>query len=511
MRQSFPEKLNNMWLLLMMLAMFPLNLRAQDRLNNESPSKNEKDTIVLSLTLDEAILMSMEQNQALSVERLNPTIRLTFEQQQQATFDPLLTGTLSNSSSQTNTAGTGSSVETGETRLKVGVSKPLATGTQIGMDLQNSQSQTGSLGEQASTRLGFSVTQALLRGNDVHANLASIEQSQLDTLSSEYELRGFTETLVADVEVAYWDYVLAEQQINIMEDSLKLAQQRLQETLERIKVGKLPELESAAVEAQVATQRESLINARSSLAKNQLRLLRLLNPQSPNLWQQRFILKSQPQIPEQALDNIEDHIALALKKRPELNQARLQASKGDLELVKTKNGTLPKLDLFLNLGKSGYADSFGGSFTELTGDSYDVTLGIQLDYPLKNRDAQARHERAVLTRQQMSQSIRNLEQLIQVDVRSAYIEVRRTKEQIAAVAATRRLREATAKAENEKFQVGKSTGFLIAQVEGDLVLSQISEVEAVMNHLKALVQLYRLEGSLLDRRGIQAPGQKPAE
>jgi outer membrane protein TolC len=54
--------------------------------------------------------------------------------------------------------------------------------------------------------------------------------------------------------------------------------------------------------------------------------------------------------------------------------------------------------------------------------------------------------------------------------------------------------------------VGKSTSLLVAQAQRDLVASQIAETQAVANYLKALVALYRLEGSLLQRRGIAAPG-----
>jgi len=50
----------------------------------------------------------------------------------------------------------------------------------------------------------------------------------------------------------------------------------------------------------------------------------------------------------------------------------------------------------------------------------------------------------------------------------------------------------------------------VAQVERDLLASQIAEVQAVANCLKAYVELYRLEGSLLDRRGIAAPARNPS-
>ena len=64
--------------------------------------------------------------------------------------------------------------------------------------------------------------------------------------------------------------------------------------------------------------------------------------------------------------------------------------------------------------------------------------------------------------------------------------------------------------ETEKFRVGKSTSLWVAQAQRDVVSSQIAEVEAVVNCLKALVELYRLEGSLLERRGVIAPGREPA-
>ena len=79
------------------------------------------------------------------------------------------------------------------------------------------------------------------------------------------------------------------------------------------------------------------------------------------------------------------------------------------------------------------------------------------------------------------------------------------REQIAATAASRIAQETTATVEQEKFRVGKSTSLLVAQAQRDLLTAQIAEVQAVVNHLKALTALYRLEGSLLTRRFISAP------
>ena len=110
---------------------------------------------------------------------------------------------------------------------------------------------------------------------------------------------------------------------------------------------------------------------------------------------------------------------------------------------------------------------------------------------------------------QEKEAIENIEQLVAVDVRVAYIEVNRAKEQIAATEATRAFQEEKARIEAEKFRVGKSTSLLVAQAQRDLLSSRITEVEATINYLKALIELFSLEGSLLERRGIEAPGSHP--
>jgi outer membrane protein TolC len=226
------------------------------------------------------------------------------------------------------------------------------------------------------------------------------------------------------------------------------------------------------------------------------------------LWEREVELLYQPRLPDIRLDAVELHVEMSLRKRPILNQARLGILRDDLQLVKTKNGLLPVLDLFITLGKTGYADSFGESVRDLNGDSYDALAGLRLEYPVFNREAEGRHQRALLSREQAQKALENLSQLVEVDVRSAHIEVNRTKQQIAASSATRKFNEEKLRTENEKFRVGKSTSFLVAQAQRDLLVSRISEVQALANYLKALVDLYLKDGSLLERRGISAPGSR---
>ena len=470
----------------------------------------------LKITVQEATLLCLENNRALVVEKLNPSIQQTFEDQERAVFDPetnaeISAGRVDQQRLTRSISGTENSV-TDTVDGAISLAEYFPTGTTVEIE-GTTQVTDSSLYSDSfySTRLGMTVTQALLRGYGADVNLVRLQQARLDTRFSEYELRGFSESLVARVERTFWDYALARRQIEIFEESLKLAHQQLNETEEMILVGTMAEAELAAVQAEVAAQEQGLINARSSMESTRLRLLRLLNPPGENLWDREVSLIYQPTLPEIKLEDIKEHVAVSMRLRPDLNQARLGVLRDDLELVRTKNGLLPLMDLFITLGKTGYADSFGGSVSDVAGDSYDALAGVAFQYPLLNRDAKARHQRSMLRRDQTEKALDNLSQLVEFDVRTAFIEVNRTKQQIAASTSTRKFDDEKLRIETEKFRVGRSTNLLVAQAQRDLLVSRIAEVQALANYLKALIDFYLLEGSLLARRGISAPGREPVK
>jgi len=467
----------------------------------------------IELSIQDAIILALENNRALAVQRLQPMITRTFESQARSVFDPLLSAQVARTDTRYQQVSSSDDalqdLFSRETYGSLGLSMYLPTGSRIAIAGTTALTEPpGYAGDFDAARGGISLTQSLLRGNSIAANLATLRQARLDTGISEFELRGFVQQLVADVEATYWNYTLAWTQIRIFTDSLKLADNQLAETEERIRVGKLAKLELYAAQAEVASRKEALINANSSMEKSRLLLIRLLNlPGQTNFWNRGFSMRNHPVVPEDRLEDVGLHVALARKMRPDLNQARLQVQRGDLEVVKTRNGLLPQLDLFITLGETGYADSFARSVANINADHYDASVGLQFEFPPINRDARARNRRAELSRSAIWQALANLEQLAELDVRTAYIEVQRAGEQVAATAVTRQLQEKSLQAEQAKFRVGKSTSLLVAQAERNLLASQILEIESVVTYLKAFVTLYRLEGSLLNRRGIDAPGQ----
>jgi outer membrane protein TolC len=450
----------------------------------------------LAITVGEAALMALENNRGLRIDRLRPLVKSTFVDEARAEFDSSLE--VEASVWEDPEAANVRSIED----VSVGVSRMLQGGARLSAEMSAVREGSDGSTDVNSTRLAVSATQPVLRGARREANVAVIRQSMIDVHLSECEVSGLAEALVADVEKAYWDHVLAERRIAIFEESMGLAERQLEETRQRIRIGRLAETELAAAQAELALRREELINARGTLDKARLGLLRLVSPKGPRLWDREVAALTEPLAPETESRSVEEAVARARANRPDLRQARLAVRRGEIEVVRTRNGLLPKLDIFVTLGKSGYSDTIGGAVSDAGGDGYDAVVGLTFQHALGSRASGARHRRAVLGREQAALAVENLEQLAELDVRTAWIEAERAREQVAATTATREFREEALRAESEKFRVGKSTTLLVAQAQRDLVASRVSEVQTVVNCLKALVDLHYAEGSLLERRGI---------
>lgn len=460
----------------------------------------------LALSIEQAAILTLQNNRGLRVQRLTPEIVGAFEDIERGVFDPELftrAAITEEESVETSRATEENfAAQREDTAYEAGIRQSLPTGTTVELGVTSGRSTSNRAPEQQAARVGLTLTQSLLRGRGTAVNLASVRQSRLDTVASRYELQAFVEALLAETERTYWLHALAQRQIRIFEESLEIARLQRREVEDRIEIGVLPATERASAEAEVAQREQALIDARADLEVLRIRLLRLINPTDDGRLDRTLATVSDPQTEPAPVDDLEERLALAAKSRPELGEARVRLEQARLETIVTRNGVLPRLDFFVALGKTGYADSFSESFRNLDGDTYDIGMGLELSAALGNRAARARDRAANATRRQAAESIANLEQLVRQDVRIAAAEVERARQQIAASSVTRALREEALRAENERFRVGSSTSLLIAQAQRDLLESQIAEVDALIAYRLALIDLHLAEGTLTQRRGL---------
>ena len=445
--------------------------------------------------------MALSHNAAFNIQKLSPAVSKLAEDFQAAAFDTGIGAEVGVNQSDRD------SISTRQRSVSADITATrfLETGTTLSAGAGLSHGQTdpdgASSSEMISATYEASVRQSLLRGRGASVNSASLSKAKLDTSISEQELRASASSLAADSVAAFWDYEYAVRALNVRLDAVKLADEQSETVRERIKAGVAAETDIVSADAEAALQRELLLNAQASLKTARLSLLRLLNA-TPLSWQGDFVTSADSieLIPADSIDAA-NGVEYAKRMRPEIIQAKLQLEQGRLELVKTKNGWLPKLDAFISLGGSTYADSF--AIKTNVGSDLTISAGLTYDYTTGNRSARALDRQAQFNEQAKKEAIANIEQLIELDVRTAAIQVDLMKEKITASAATRALRETNHRIETERYIVGRATNLQLTEALQSLIESRLSELSARISYRKALISYYEKEGSLLTRLGIE--------
>lgn len=476
------------------------------------PQSSTQPRVNLVVNLHQAVLMALDNNQGLKLERFQLPLAEQRLREQEANFDPklLAEGQVGSENAKRLLGASTDFVDIFSTNqdFQLGFEKSFESGTDIRLSLgtiANNRSLANGVSNQQITRLGLSFTQALLQGRDPAVNLAQVRQAELGTQLAGYNLRGFAEALVAETENAFWDYLLARQQLLLNELAANLTRQELEHTRQRIQVGRLAEIEAITFETEVALREQDRLRSEGLLRQRELELLRLLNPDGE--WSNyRIKLDESVGVPNVELNTLAEHLELAVKQRPELQQARLLMEQRKLEVVRTRDGLLPVLDVFVLLGKSGYSDSLLGSVANLPGSGFDFSTGFRFSYPLGARAADARHQIAELSEQEQAQALVNLTQLVELDLRRAYLNLTITRQQIDAAKASRRLQQIRFDAELERYRVGRTTGFQAVLAQRELLNAQVSEAQSLIAYLKQLTSFYRFEGTLLQRHGVQSLG-----
>ncbi|OQA85373.1 MAG: outer membrane channel protein [bacterium ADurb.Bin236] len=449
-----------------------------------------EEAIPQNISFDDALSLSLKNNKSLAVQMFDPKISLTKETIEKAAFDPAISAEAGGSRNKSASG----SIDNRSSE-SVELSQKLRGGGEVTIGLSSDDASSVN-----SARIGVSLSAPLLQGAGTDVNLAGVRQAALNTESSRLELRAFVESLVEQVSNAYWDMALAQREIKIYEDSLALAEQQLTETETMVDLGSLAEIEIVAARAETALREQALVNARSRLETLRVKMLRLMNADPAS--ETELFVSDELVSPKDAAPDISLVADNAIKNRPDLLRARLAVERGDIEVVKTKNGLLPYLSFFVSLGGTGYSDSFGDAFGGMLSDAYDARAGLSYSAALGRAADKARFAAAELSLEQTRASLENMELLAREEAVNARLEVERARGQLAASEAALELQKEKLRAETEKFRIGKSTAIALQQAQRDHLRAEVDTVSAASDLLKARVSLLRAQGILLQSLSI---------
>ncbi len=454
-------------------------------------------------------------------------------------YDPAVTGTFlaqHSTTPETNLLTTGTQSLVASNYIgDAGYSQGFSTGTQVSAAFTNLRTDQNSarsiFNPYYSSSFGITVTQPLLRGFGIQMNRRFIRIAKNSQKISDYVFQQQVISTVYGVIRLYDDLVSLNEDLNVKRETLATAQRLFEDNRNKVEQGTLAPVELTRAQAQVAAARQDLANSDGYVREQELILKNVLSrdfSSDPAVRDARIIptdpLVLEP-LPTQSATELQD---LAIRNRPELQAANLQVTNAQINIEGTRNELKPELDIVANAANAGLAGSLNGAYVPAAGappltpgaylglgGGYGTTLaqifdrdyptysiGLNLTLPIRNRVAQADLARDELQLRQSEVRTKQVENQIRVEVQDALIALTRTSAAYQAAVEARKLQEQSLEIEQERFNVGLSTNFLVIQYQSYLAQARSTEVAALGAYAKAKLQLERATGVTLPDHNV---------
>ena len=481
------------------------------------------------LTLEDAIARALERNLDIAVQRLNPlVVDLNLAQALSAyspTFDTSLSTNSSTSPSSTQLDG-GQRVVSDRKVVNTGITQAVAWGGgRYTVDFNNNrQASTNTFSSfNPSYRSSFqgSYTQPLLRGFKIDSTRQQIQVTRINRDIADIDLRQLLTNTVSSVQDAYWDLVYATGTLEVQRQALELAETLIRDNEARVEIGTMAPIEIVSARSEAAQRRQSLAQAEQNLATAELALKQLIvGGTDDEYWAATLNPVDLPTLEVPAID-LEEAIRTALDERTDIARSRRQLDINNVNLSSLSNSRLPAVDLvgtyqlqgqggtrFNRTGLGGLVfqeipGGIGDAFNQL----YDVdfptwNLQLTVSYPLGQSAADAQYARARIQVQQVQAQLRQLGLQVATEVTNAVLQIQGIARRIEASTAARELATEQLAAEQSKFAAGLQTNFFVVQAQRDLATAQDTELRAILDQQKALVEFDRVQRTSLSQAGI---------
>ncbi len=501
----------------------------------------------LELSLNDAIRLALTNNLELEIENFNEELNQQRVIQTRGFYDPVFSfrfGWNSSERPSTSVLDAGRGIPTNIAKswfLATSLQQNVSGGGSVTLDFDNSRSTNNSAFTTIDPRYGsefqLAFRQPMWRGFRDTQTERQIQLYNLDTQLSDSQFQQRVAEVVQQVQTQYWELVFAVQNYEARRQSMELAIVQFENNKTRARIGVMAPIEITSSRAEVATREQEMIQSEVQIivAENGLKRLLAPDPEAP-LWSLGLIPTDEPRANDMQVGvGLDEAVRLALQRRPELDQVRLNLESNDVDRKFLRRDGKPTVDLFaavISAGTSGrvfrdefidtdgdgipdtsvgrvpapdspFFGNFGNTLGQVFGfDFLTYSVGVDVQIPIRNRSNEAQLAQAGISERQLQSRLRNLQQMIVVEVRNAFQTIQTQRKRLEAAEMARRLTAEQLRGEDRRFQAGLSTNFEVLRFQRDLADAHVVELRARIDLQQSVTALQKAMFTIVDESDI---------
>lgn len=336
---------------------------------------------------------------------------------------------------------------------------------------------------------GLSLNQPVFRAQ----NFPTYRQAQLQVDQADLQLRAASQDLILRVAQAYFDVLLAENNVALVEAQKQAITQQWEQAKRGFELGTV-----TITDTNEAQARLDLVISQEIAARNDLEIRRqalmLLTGQPPQpLAPLRPGIEPQPPVP----NDMQAWVQRAEEQNFQLGIQARTAGIADAEVTRNRAGHLPTFDIV-----GSYSDTSAGAST-LTGvgsDTQATSISLQMELPLFQGGAQvSRVREALANRSRAQQDLEQARRQTTLSARQSFLGVANGVAQVRALEQALVSSEVSLKSNQVGFEVGVRTSVDVLNAQQQLFNARRDLAQAWHSYLLSRLRLHANAGSLSEQ------------
>jgi outer membrane protein len=351
--------------------------------------------------------------------------------------------------------------------------------------------------------LGLSLRQPLLKNAGIDTTKTAIRVAQSESQASFQEYRQEMMRKVSEATGVYWDYYRAQENLILIQESVRIAEKVLIDNRQRHRTGKMAKTEVLEAMAGVASRKTLFSEAQHEHreAANRLSKVLSVNPSQESL---HFEATDKPMVDKLEFDN-QKILQKAFELQPEYLEARERLKKADVKLSFAKNQRWPELDLIASYGYNGLDFSRSGSWDQIkNGDFENWSVGVEFRVPLGGGiKSRSELRKAQLEIKSQLLVLKDIEVIVTNNIDTALHRISSAEEQRQYADGIVELRKQLLDAELGRLDAGKSSTRLILEKEDDYRNAKEFALKNTVELQTALLELELADATILLNNGVE--------
>jgi len=279
-----------------------------------------------------------------------------------------------------------------------------------------------------STNFGFGSSLILFNGLQ---NSRTIQQNSMIIEAGKYDIANIENNITLNITTAYLQVLFAYEILSAAENQVASTLSQVERTEKMVNAGKVPESNLFQIKSQYATDKLSIVNARSQLDLAKVTLLQLM--EIPVIDSFDIIKPDFGDPAELILQSNQEIFRKALAVQPQIAGASIRTNSALLEIKISQGARWPRLNLSGNFNTN-FAGSGRTETSVNPGDQYFFpqlwdniggSLGLGLSIPIySNRSIKSNIERATINAMSAKLDEQNTKNQLRKSIEQAYTDLR---------------------------------------------------------------------------------------